>query len=263
MRRRQAPSRSHSASPSTLEGRAQEAVARFVRVLARCGCTPQHIAQEVLKACRRVPSSWAQTPRAAVSEMDAAAHVLTLWFQDPTYLDSKGNPQPLRLRGGERSLEALARQVDPKLDVDKILAHLLRRAVLRRSGARYLPRDRVLMFRGSGPPYHARSLRALVAMLSTLEHNARPRRSAPGWYEVFALNAHVPASALSAFDRWLRRHGNRLLEQADGKLHSHEQKRRKGERTVRMGVGIYQFEEDAPPRRASRARRRGPRGGRT
>ena len=123
----------------------------------RCGCTPQHIAQEVLKACRQVPRSWAQTPKAAVSEMDAAAHVLTLWFQDPAYLDSKGNPQPLRLRGGERSLEALARQVDPKLDVDKILAHLMRRPVLRRSGARYLPRDRVLMFQGSGRPYHARS----------------------------------------------------------------------------------------------------------
>ena len=254
MRRRQTPNRSHRASPSTQEAHAQEAVARFVRVLARCGCTPQQIAQEVIKACRRIPKSWAQTPTAAISEMDAAAHVLTLWFQDPAYLDSKGNPQPLRLRGGERSLEALARQVDPKLDADKILAHLLRRAVLRRNGGRYLPRERVLMFRGSGPPHHARSLRALVAMLSTLEHNARPRRSTAGWYEVFAVNTRVPASAVSAFDRWLRRHGDRLLEQADGKLHGYEQKRRKGERTVRLAAGVYRSGEDAPPpkRRAKR-----------
>jgi hypothetical protein len=257
MRRRQPPNRSHRASPSGLDARAQEAVGRFVRVLARCGCTPQHIAQEALKACRRVPSSWALTPKAAVSEMDAAAHVLTLWFQDPDYLDSKGNPQPLRLRGGERSLEALARQVDPKLDVDKILAHPLRRAVLRRSGARYLPRDRMLMFRGSGRPSHARSLRALLAILRTLEHNARPRT--PGWYEVFAVNARVPVSAIPAFDRWLRRHGNRLLEQADGKLHRYEQKRRKGERTVRVGAGLYRIGEDAlPPKRRTRRRIPGP-----
>jgi hypothetical protein len=209
----------------------------------------------VLKACRRIPKSWTQTSKAAVSDMDAAAHVLTQWFQDPAYLDSKGNPQPLRVRGGERSLEALARQVDPKLDVDKILAHLLRRPVLRRSGARYLPRDRVLMFRGSGPPYHARSLRALLAMLSTLEHNARPRGSTPGWYEVFAVNARVPVSAIPAFDRWLRRHGNRLLEQADGKLHGYEQKRRKGERTVYIGAGIYRIGEEAlPPKRRTRRR---------
>jgi hypothetical protein len=257
MRRRQAPNRSHRASPPALDARAQEVVARFVRVLARCGCTPQHIAQEVLKACRRVPSSWAQPSKAAVSEMDAAAHVLTLWFQDPAYLDSKGNPQPLRLRGGERSLQALARQVDPKLDVDKILAHPLRRAVLRRSGARYLPRDRMLMFRGSGRPSHARSLRALLAMLRTLEHNARPRRSTPGWYEVFAVNARVPVSAVAEFDRWLRRHGNRLLEQADGKLHGYEQKRRKGERTVRAGAGLYRIGEDEdalPPKRRTRRR---------
>jgi Family of unknown function (DUF6502) len=255
MRRRQAPNRSHRASRSTLEAHACEAIARSVRVLARCGCTPEQIAQEVLKACRRIPRSWAQTPKAAVSEMDAAAHVLTLWFQDPAYLDSKGNPQPLRLRGGERSLEALARQVDPKLDVNKILAHLLRRAVLRRSGARYLPRDRVLMFRGSGAPYHARSIQTMVSMLSTLEHNSRPGRSTPGWFERFAANARVPISAVSAFDRWLLRHGNRLLEQADAKLHAYERKRRKGEHTVHIGAGLYRIGEE-PLTSKRRARRR-------
>ena len=256
MRRRQAPNRSHRASPSTLDARAQEAVARFVRVLARCGCTPQHIAQEVLKACRRVPRSWAQTPKAAVSEMDAAAHVLTLWFQDPTYLDSKGNPQPLRLRGGERSLEALARQVDPKLDVDKILAHLLRRAVLRRSGARYLPRDRVLMFRGSGRPIPCPKP---TGAGRDVEHvgTQQPARDAQrlAGIEGFAVNARVPVSAISAFDRWLRRHGNRLLEQADGKLHGYEQKRRKGERTVHIGAGLYRIGEEPLPSKR-RARRR-------
>jgi hypothetical protein len=259
MRRRQAPNRSQRVSPSTLDACAQEAVGRFVRVLARWGCTPQHIAQEVLKACRRVPGSWAQTTKAAVSEVDAAAQVLTLWFQDPAYLDSRGNPQPLRLRGSERSLEALARQGDPKLDVEKILAYLLRRPVLRRTGARYLPRDRALMLRGSGPPHHVGSLRALVAMLSTLEHNARPRRSTPGWYEMAAVNARVPLSAIPAFDRWLRRQGNRLLEQADGKLHGYEQKRRKGERTVRVGAGLYRIGDDAlPPKRRTRRRIRRP-----
>jgi len=257
MRRRQAPNRSHRASPSTLGSSAQEAIARFVRVLARHGCTPQHIAQEVLKACRRVPRSWAQTTQPAVPEMDAAAHVLTLWFQDPDYLDSRGNPQPLRLRGGQRSLEALARQVDPKLDVDKILAHLLRQAVLRRSGARYLPRDRVLMFRGSGAPYHARSLETLVAMLSTLEHNSRPRRSTPGWFERFAVNLRVPLAARASFLEWLLRYGNRLLEQADTKLHGYELKRKKGEPTGRFGVGIYVIgEETLAPR--PRTRRRTP-----
>lgn len=253
MRRMQVPNRAHGVSPSTMDARAKEAVGRFVRVLGRCGCTPQDIAQEALKACRQIPKSWAQTAKAVVSEMYAAAHVLTLWFQDPAYLDSKGNPRPLRLRGAERSLEALARQVDPKLDVDKILAHLLRRPVLRRNGARYLPRDRVLMLRGSGPPHHARSLGALVAMLSTLEHNSRPRRSTPGWYEVAAVNARVPVSAIPAFERWLRRHGNRLLVEADGKLHGYEQKRRKGERTVYIGAGIYRIGvEVLPPRRRTR-----------
>jgi len=246
MRRLQARRRVRAA-PSAPDIHVREAATRFVRVLARWGCTPQHIGQEVLRACDRVPRSWAQTTKAAVSEMSAAAHVLTLWFQDPAYLDSRGNPQPLKLWGQGRSLEALARRVDPKLDVKKVLAFLVRRSVLRRLGSRYLPRDRVLMFRGSGPPYHARSLRTLVSMLRTLEHNSRPQHSTPGWYEVYAVNARVPVSAIPAFDRWLRRHGNRLLEQADGKLHGYERKRRKGERTVRIGAGIYRIGEEHEP----------------
>jgi Family of unknown function (DUF6502) len=253
MGRRQARNRSPRASPSTLDARAREAIARSVRVLARCGCKPEHIAQEVLKACRRIPRSWARTATAAVSEMDAAAHVLTLWFQDPLYLDSSGNPKPLPLRGAARSLEALARRVNPKLDVEKILAHLLRRSVLRRIGSRYLPRNRALIFRGSGAPYHARSIQTMVSMLSTLEHNSRPGRSTPGWFERFAANARVPVSAIPAFDRWLLRH--RFLEQADAKLHAYERRRRKGERTVRIGVGLYRFGEERPlPQRRTRRR---------
>jgi hypothetical protein len=254
MRRRQAPNRPRRVSPSTLDARAQEAVAGFVRVLARCGCTPEQISEEVLKACRRVPRSSTQTTKAAVSEIEAAAHVLTLWFQEPTYVDSTGNPKPLSVRDGERSLDALVRRVDPDLDVERILGHLLRYSVLRRIGSRYLPRDRALMLH-SGADYHARSLQTLGAMLSALEHNSRPRRSTFGWFERFAVNARVPATARANFDEWLRREGTRLLERADVKLHGYERKRRKGERTVRIGVGLYRIGEEAlPPKRRTRRR---------
>ena len=86
--------RRHSDRASTLDARAVEVVARFVRILARCGCTPEDIGREVLKACRQVPKSWARNAMAAVRDMDAAAHVLTLWFSDPAYLDARGNPRP-------------------------------------------------------------------------------------------------------------------------------------------------------------------------
>jgi hypothetical protein len=107
---------------STLDSQAIEAVVRFVRVLARCGCTPKDIAQEVLKAGREIPKSWAQTAKSAIREIDVAVHVLTVWFAEPAYLDPKGNPRPLPLHGPGPSLEALSMRVDRSLDPKKCCA---------------------------------------------------------------------------------------------------------------------------------------------
>jgi hypothetical protein len=223
-------------------------VARFVRVLARCGCAPNEIGKEVLKACREIPKSWAQNPKATVPEMDAAAHALTLWFSDPAYLDASGNPRPLPVRGAAPSLESLSLRFDPKLDVQEVLRHLRRPSVLRRVGARHVPRDRVLSFRGSGSPYHSRSLRTLLAMLSTLEHNSGPRRSTPGWFEVFAVNPRIPVSQVPGFDQRLRRRGNGFIVETDADLLSCERARKANEPTVCVGVGVYRFEEQPLPR---------------
>ena len=38
-------------------------------------CAPEDIGREVVKACRRVPKSWAPKARAALREIDDASHV--------------------------------------------------------------------------------------------------------------------------------------------------------------------------------------------
>jgi Family of unknown function (DUF6502) len=241
---------------STLDPRSLEAVARFVRVLARCGCAPEDIGREVVKACRQVPRSWAPKARAALREMDDASHVLTLWFSDPAYLDARGNPLPLSIRGAGGSLEALARRVDGNLEAREVLRYLSARGALRRVGARYIPRGRVLSLRGARGPDNFRHLRGLLGMLRTLEHNGQPKRRVPGWFEAFAENPRFPISARPGFDKRLRVHANKLLLQLDADMHRQEQSRKSGERTVRIGVGIYRFEDALPPRTNRSARRR-------
>jgi len=61
---------------SSVDARAAEVIARNVRVLVRYGCKPDDIEQEVLKACRRVPKTWAQGAKAPIAEIDAAIHVV-------------------------------------------------------------------------------------------------------------------------------------------------------------------------------------------
>jgi hypothetical protein len=92
-------------------------------------------------------------------------------------------------------------------------------------------------------------------MLSTLDHNSRLRHSRLGWFEEFAVNLRVPVSAAPAFHTRLRDRGNRFLVRADDFLHFLERRRKKGERTVRIGVGIYVF-RDRPPFRERGVRRK-------
>jgi hypothetical protein len=256
--------RSHGARPgarsSTLDARALEAVARFVRVLARAGCAPQDIGREVQKACRTVPLAWRRHARAELPAIDAAAHALTVWHSDPEYSDARGKPRTLTLREKGLSLEALLRRVDPQLRLSRVLPHLLRTRALRRVGNRFLPNDRALSFRGFGDPYHSRGVRGLLAMLRTLEHNSSPGRKVPGWFEMFALNSRFPVSARPAFDDRLRRQARQFLFHLDADMERQERTRRKGERTVPLGVGIYLFEE--APLRSPRAARKRPRGAR-
>jgi hypothetical protein len=177
--------------------------------------------------------------------MDAAAHMLTLWFAEPEYLDARGNPRTLPLRGPGLSLERLAARVDRLVDANRVLRYLSELGAVRRVGARYVPRDRFVCLRGSGEPYHSRSLRVLRAMLRTLEHNSAPERSTPGWLERVAMNPHFPTKDRAAFDNRLRQLGMRFLVRLDADMHRRERCRKKGERTVPLGVGIYLFEE--PP----------------
>jgi hypothetical protein len=239
---------------STLDARASEAIARFVRVLAHCGCTPEDIGQEVARACREIPRSWATKAMAAQRYLDDAAHVLTLWFSDPAYLDARGKPRRLPVRGPGGSLEALAYRANPKLEARALLQYLVRHGAIRRQGQRYIPKERMLLLRNAGGPDHVRHLRALGSMLRTLEHNTQPKRRVPGWYEVFADNPNFPVSAIPRFDRRVRVHADKLLRGFDTEMVQEERARKPGESTVRIGIGVYRFEE--APLRPLPARRR-------
>ena len=240
---------------TTLDERALEAVTRFVRVLTHCGYRSEDVGREVMNACRKVPKTWTRSAKGDVPGMDAAAQAVTVWFSDPAYLDSRGNPLPLPLRGANLSLESLLQRVDPDVDAAELLPHLLRWQVLRRLRNRYLPRDHLVMLAGPGGPHNARVVHGLLSMLRTLEHNSEPERTTPGWFEVIAYNRRFPVSGCEAFEQRFRPLGLRLLQRVDSYLHRRERRRKKGERTVQVGVGVYLFEEKLRSLQARRTKR--------
>jgi Family of unknown function (DUF6502) len=254
---------------STVGATSLEAVGRFVRILARCGATPQDIVRAVRTACQEIPADWAARARSAVHYIDDAAHVLTIWFSEPAYLDAAGRPRALPLKGTSHSVAALVRSVDRRLDVRGVVAYLLRRGAIRRQGKRYVPRVRVLLYRGAQGPDYFRTLRVLTHMLGTLEHNVLPKRLVRGWFEYSAENPRFPARARAELDERVNRFGKDLLSRFDAYMRRREVTRDPGEPTVRVGIGMHLWEDPRQPfrvrsaagaaRRARSSRQKGPR----
>jgi hypothetical protein len=249
--------------PASLSATSLDAVERFVRILARCGSTPQDIVRTVRIACGRIPAGWAVRARQVTREIDDASHVLTVWFTELPYLDAAGKPRPLPIEDGSKSIAALVRSVDRRLDAREVLAYLLRSGAVRRSGKRYVPRARMLLLRGARGPDYFRTLRVLANMLGTLEHNVLPKRVVRGWFEYFAENPRFPARAREELDERVNRFGKELLSRLDAYMRRREVTRKPGEATLRVGVGMHLWEDNRKPFAESRGGHRAGRPTRT
>jgi hypothetical protein len=245
--------------PKPLDPHMREAIARFVRLVAHCGFTPDGIARDVIAACRRVPKSWAQRAKDTLPYLHHTSHVLTLWYSDPRFLGPDGNPRPLPVQGREESIEALVKQVDSRLNAAEVVRFLEASKVLRRVGNRYVPRERAVVLRGTDIADSYRKLRALLGMLRAFDHNQRSKREVPTWFEAFADNPRFPVRAIPTLDRKVRAKANKLLVEVDGDMHREERLRDPAEPTVRIAVGVYWFEETllaTPKLRQNRRRRK-------
>lgn len=229
------------------KSQANEVVERVVRVLAQCGSTPEEILEATQRACERIPAGLLKRAREVPMELSDAAHVLTVWFSDPAYLDSSGNPRSLAFEGPKPCFASLLASINPHLKAREVIEYLLKVRALKRAGGGYLPKARTLMLRGARGPDHFRNLRGLLAMLRTFGHNNRPRRQARGRFEFLVENPNVPKSARPAFDKFFGKVGMGCLFEADGELRRLELTRKPGEPTVRLGVGIFRFEDEATP----------------
>jgi hypothetical protein len=219
------------------------AVDCFVRILARCGLTPEEIVAVVREACEQIPRDWAARARRLKREIPEAPHVLTVWFSDAAYLDADGKPRPLPLEGGSISVTSLVRSVDRDADPREVLAYLVRSGAVRRKGRHYVPRTRGVLLRGVRGPDYAHTLGVLTNFLGTLDHNLQPRATAPNRFERFVANLRFPVSQLEPLYAFLERQGEEVLPRVDLYMHQREKLCQPGEPTVRVGIGIYVFED--------------------
>jgi hypothetical protein len=229
-----------------LDAAAAEAMERFARVMAHCGFAPKTLARAFERAIAATHVKIDPKQRQVLRELPEAAHLVTLWCSSPDYVDERGAPRPLPARGSERSIEVLARSVDPSLDLGELLRYLLRTQTLRKVGNTYALNRRWVYLRGVPGYAHGRSIRGLNGMLRTLDHNLSAETGGSGWFEFTAGNQHFPVSQLTAFERWIRREGLAWLRKLDLFMQRCAAECDPAEPTVWLGVGMHRYQHDRP-----------------
>ncbi len=175
----------------------------------------------------------------------AIGDLLTMWHEDPDFLDDIGNPKPIKVGGAGQSFRKLAEKSVPNMSANQLLRELEHLKAVTVDG-----RGKVHALVRSINVYEDKRLAALHTLnslrgfINTLRHNleSAPSNSDQLFHRV-AWNGELDAKEIPKLKIWLRRHGQNLLESADSWMSSKSRhrpqyaKRPKG--SVQVSVGLY------------------------
>jgi hypothetical protein len=221
----------------------REFLERLARILVSTGHSPRELSREFREICSRLKEPDTRWDPAQLTYLWDLPHVISFWHSDPQYIDSRGAPIPLSLRGRGASLCALIERVLPGENPNVVLRSLIKFKSIRRHGKLYVPRARHFTYPTASGRVHG--LTALLGMLRTVERNVASGRKSTPILERTALNPRFPVSELPAFHRRLRAAAAEILWSLDGDMRRREAAHRGGPR-VRLGVGIFAFEGPPP-----------------
>jgi hypothetical protein len=233
-------------------GFSREFLEPLARILVLTGHTPGALAQEFSIVCKKLKEPTRRWDAAQATFFPELPHVITHWHSDPQFLDSRGSPIPLPLRGRRLSLATLIERVLPGTDPAYVARYLTRLKGVRRRGGLYVPTGRQMALPRASASTHV--LYALLGMLRTVERNVS-RTSAAPIFERAATNPKFPVSALPAFHRKLKARASDFLCNVDADMHRREVSSSVGRR-MRLGVGVFAFEVPAHLTTMPKSRRR-------
>ena len=184
-----------------------------------------------------------------------AARVITGWVRDSEFLGADGEPKPLPI-AGQQGFAALVRRHSGDMPVRAVLDELLRvGAVHWEDEQRVALRTRAYV-PAAGVPEKLDILGQDVAdLVATIDHNIRHGEADPR-FQRKVMYASIPETALATFRRMSAAQGQALLERLDRWLQARDNDPGTDAATPRMrvGMGIYYFEEPAAPSHQGEAR---------
>jgi len=198
------------------------------------------------KEVQRLLAQTPDTDSVVEEEYHRASRVITGWVRDPDFGDGKGHPHPLRMEGKRASFKELVKRYSGDIPVRAMLDELLRVGAVKQ-----LKDGRIcLLSRGYIPQKGVvEKLQVLgtdtADLISTIDHNVNQKPS-KSRFQRKVMYDNVSVEAAKEFQVLASAQGQELLESIDRWL-SHRDRdvnpASKGTGRVRVGLGIYHFEE--------------------
>jgi hypothetical protein len=228
-------------------GYSWEFLEHLARILVDAGHSPKKMAREFREICQTLAEPERNWDPAELNYLADLPHVIACWQDDPQFLDAKGAPLRLPVRSKGPCLESLIARALPHEEPGAVIESLLRARGIRRRKGLYLPTGRQLLYRPQSARIHG--LMSLLGMLRTIEHNVSSAGSQARLIERTAVNPRFPVRALPMFHSWLKGFASKFLWDADGNMRRREWESLSGP-TVRVGVGVFAFEDPVTTGRA-------------
>jgi hypothetical protein len=189
-------------------------------------------------------------------QYNRAARVIGGWLKDPAFGDGKGRPAPLQLDGKRGSFSALVKRYSGDMPVRAILDELVHvGAIQELKDGRICLRSRGYIPQKCDAEKFAILGTDTAHLFATIDYNLYQAPSKPRFQRKLMYD-NIPQEAAKEFQILAAAQGQELLETLDRWL-SHRDRdvnpSSKGTGRVRVGLGVYQFEEDvdSKPGRAS------------
>ena len=198
------------------------------------------------KEVQRLLAQPPDTEPASAEEYHRASRVITGWVRDPDFGDGKGHPHPLRMEGKHTSFSALVKRYSGDIPVRAMVDELLRVGAVKQ-----LKDGRIcLLSRGyipqKGPVEKLQVLGSDTAdLIATIDYNVYQKPTKPR-FQRKVMYDNVPVEAAREFQILAAAQGQELLEAIDRWLAHRDRDvnpASKGTGRVRVGLGIYHFEE--------------------
>jgi hypothetical protein len=190
-------------------------------------------------------SSFEIPPDSLYKHTSAISELLTTWHQNPAYIDTLGNPLPIKLHGPRPSFRHLARQAQIELDESYLVAEL------ERLGAVSIDRRNLIsVHMRSFPVYEDKrlavehTLATLNGFIKTLRHNliSAPANSDQLFHRI-ACNRDFDNREIPALKIKVKRNGQSFLESFDNwltrKALSKPRNRKSRAKRSKVSIGVY------------------------